>query len=81
MDPLSFPLTKEAETADGNEPARFFNQFEARDSRRPVEDCDIACWWRLEPRITYDDPWLEGARLVLLATVITQLGFLELPAR
>jgi len=65
VEPLSFPLTQEADRSDGSEPAKFFDQFEARDSRGPIDGCDVACWWRLGPGITYDDPWLEAARVVV----------------
>jgi hypothetical protein len=64
-DPLSLPLSTEADRALGVEPAKFLHQIESRDSRGATDDRDLVAWWRLGPGITYDDPWLEGARLAI----------------
>lgn len=63
--PLSFPLSADASRAAGLEPPRFLDQIEVRDSQGPTDACDHVSWWRLAPGVTFEDPWLECARIVL----------------
>jgi len=64
-DPSSYVETKHADRVEGLEPARFLDEVEWRDPRGPVDGYDISVWWRLGPSVTFEDPWLDAARIAI----------------
>jgi hypothetical protein len=67
-DPLSWPLAVDVWSRHGFEPPPMFvSVVEAhlREPDRQVPGVDSATWWRLDAGVTYDDPFMEGARMLL----------------
>jgi acyl-coenzyme A thioesterase PaaI-like protein len=77
-DPTSFPLINDVLRNGGLQPPNNFNQIEARVSG-PDGESDARAWWRLAPGLTYEDPYLEAARIAVTldgagAAVLRRLG-------
>jgi acyl-CoA thioesterase len=77
-DPTSFPLATDVLRNAGLQPPNAFNQVEARQSGADGE-AEFGAWWRLAPGLTYEDPYLEVARIVVTmdsagAAVLRRLG-------
>jgi acyl-CoA thioesterase len=63
-DPTSFPLLNDVLRNGGLQPANNLNQIEVRVSG-PDGESDSGAWCRLAPGLTYEDPYLEAARIAV----------------
>ena len=80
--PESHPTVQErleaAGRADEESPFRFWLNFESRPidwiddwENRPAGKPEAGGWYRYLPVETYDDPWIDGCRAVILADTFT----------